>query len=192
MLFLEIQRGKEGMKDQLHHRALGATAGCTVRMSERCAQVKGVKADAWFGSVLTCVELVTRGYERIFQVKQNHGQYPKDYIEKALEKAPGGVSIVLKAIASNEKPIIAIRYHYNAKKPLFFIMSPGAGRTTPGEAYRMQYTDGYGNVMTRLVEGPDVISRFFNDSNTMILTTSQGSMTWGWRSAGLPQMHTFG
>ena len=114
MLFLEIQRGKDGMKDQLHHRALGATAGCTVRMSERCAQVKGVKADAWLGSVLTCVELVTRGYECIFQVKQNHGQFPKDYIEKALEKVPGGVSIVLKAVASNEKPIIAMGYRYNA------------------------------------------------------------------------------
>ena len=167
MLFLEIQRGKDGMKDQLHHRALGATAGCTVRMSERCAQVKGVKADAWFGSVLTCIELVTRGYEGIFQVKQNHGQYPKDYIEKALEKAPGGVSIVLKAVASNEKPIIAMGYRYNAKKTLFFIMSPGAGKTTPGEAYRMRYTDGFGNVMTRLVERPDVISKFFNDSNTI-------------------------
>ena len=57
ILFLEIQRGKEGMKDQVHHRALGATAGCTVRMSERCAQVKGAKADAWFGSVLTCVDM---------------------------------------------------------------------------------------------------------------------------------------
>ena len=100
-------------------------------------------------------------------MKQHHGQYPKDDIKKALEKAPGGVSIVLKAIASNEKPIIAIRYHYNAKKPLFFIMSPGAGRTTPGEAYRVRYTDGYGNVMTRLVEHPDLISRLFNDSNAI-------------------------
>jgi hypothetical protein len=86
-----------------------------MRMSERCAQVKGVKADAWFGSVLTCVELVTRGYTCIFQVKQNHRQCPMDYIEKTLERAPGGVSIVLKAVAFNEKPIIAMGYHYNAK-----------------------------------------------------------------------------
>jgi hypothetical protein len=43
MLLLEIQYGKLGMKDQQHHRVLRATAGCTVRMSERCAQVKGVQ-----------------------------------------------------------------------------------------------------------------------------------------------------
>jgi sulfur relay (sulfurtransferase) complex TusBCD TusD component (DsrE family) len=59
MLYLMIQHGKEGMKNELHHCTLGATAGCTVRNCERCTQVRGVKADAWFGSVLTCVELVT-------------------------------------------------------------------------------------------------------------------------------------
>ncbi len=40
VVFLEIQHGKEGMKDQVHNHALGATAGCTARMSERCAQLK--------------------------------------------------------------------------------------------------------------------------------------------------------
>jgi hypothetical protein len=77
MLFLEIQQGKEGMKNELHYHTLGATVFCTVRIYERWAQVRGVKAAAWFGSVLTYVELVTHGYECIFQVKQNNGQYPK-------------------------------------------------------------------------------------------------------------------
>jgi hypothetical protein len=53
------------------------------------------------------------------------------------------------------------------QKNSFFIMSPGAGKTRPGEAYKMQYTDGFGNVMMRLVECPDFISKFFNDSNTI-------------------------
>jgi hypothetical protein len=95
-LYLEIQHGKEGMKNELYHHTLGAIAGCTVRICERCTQVRGVKADAWFSSVLTCVELVTRGFECIFQVKQNHGQYPKAFIEKALEKAPGGLVLFLR------------------------------------------------------------------------------------------------
>jgi hypothetical protein len=33
--------------------------------------------------------------------------------------------------------------------------------------YKMWYTDGFGNVMMHLVECPDVISKFFNDSNTI-------------------------
>jgi hypothetical protein len=48
------------------------------------------------------------------------------------------------------------------QKNSFFIMSPGAGKTTPGEANKMRYTDGFGDVMTHLVERPDVISIFFN------------------------------
>jgi len=50
MLFLEIQHGKEGMLSELNRY-------CTIRICERCAQARGVKADACFGSVLTCVEL---------------------------------------------------------------------------------------------------------------------------------------
>jgi hypothetical protein len=46
-------------------------------------------------------------------------------------------------------------------------MSPGAGKTTPRETYKMRYTDGFGNVMMHLVEHPDAISKFFNDSNTI-------------------------
>ena len=34
MLHLEVQRGKDGMKESRYHRELGATAACTVRLSE--------------------------------------------------------------------------------------------------------------------------------------------------------------
>lgn len=34
ILFIEIQRGKDGMKHQTHHSRLGATAACSVRMAE--------------------------------------------------------------------------------------------------------------------------------------------------------------
>jgi hypothetical protein len=46
-------------------------------------------------------------------------------------------------------------------------MSPGVGKTMPGKAYEMQYTEGWFGNMTHLVEHPDVISKFFNDSNTI-------------------------
>ena len=34
MTFMELQRGKNGMKEAQYNRELGATAGCTVRLSE--------------------------------------------------------------------------------------------------------------------------------------------------------------
>ena len=34
MLFLELQRGREGMRDAEYHRELGATSACTVRLGE--------------------------------------------------------------------------------------------------------------------------------------------------------------
>jgi hypothetical protein len=44
-------------------------------------------------------------------------------------------------------------------------MTHKAGRTTPGNPYVMRFTDGFGNLCTRDVERPDVISTFFENSN---------------------------
>jgi len=46
-------------------------------------------------------------------------------------------------------------------------MTHKAGRTTPGNPYDMRYTDGFGNLCTRDVERPDVISTFFENSNVI-------------------------
>ena len=34
MLFMELQRGRRGMRDAKYNRDLGSAAGCTVRLSE--------------------------------------------------------------------------------------------------------------------------------------------------------------
>ena len=60
MLHLEIQRGKEGMKGSRHNASMGATAGCTLRLLEDTGTgqpCKGIKADAWFGSVVAASQL---------------------------------------------------------------------------------------------------------------------------------------
>jgi hypothetical protein len=56
MLYLEIQRGKEAMKSLHHNAAMGATAGCTLRLLEgatngACLDGHGIKGDTWLGSV---------------------------------------------------------------------------------------------------------------------------------------------
>jgi len=124
MLHLEIQRGKEGMKTARHNSSMGATAGCTLRAIEGCAvngqPCKGIKGDAYFGSVVCASELSVRNYEAVLQVKQNTGFYPKAFVEKHLKNAPGGVKIVLSALAPNEQRLIAVGYRYSSKKALFF------------------------------------------------------------------------
>ena len=103
MQCLEICRGKEGMKEKRLQRELGATAACTVRVTELCHQEQYspkdlVMGDAWFGSVKAATELAKRNSAAFLQVKTNHKLYPKDYINEALEDAPGGTHIVLKGM----------------------------------------------------------------------------------------------
>ena len=144
MLHLEIQRGKEGMKTARHNSSMGATAGCTLRAMEGCAvngqPCKGIKGDAYFGSVVCASELSVRNYEAVLQVKQNTGFYPKAFIEEHLKNAPGGVKIVLSALAPNEQRLIAVGYRYSSKKTLFFVVTSKAGSTKAGVPYQMKYT----------------------------------------------------
>jgi hypothetical protein len=62
-------------------------------------------------------------------------------------------------------PLIAIGYKYNKKRVLHFVMSENAGDTTLGEPYQMKFPDQFGNIHIREVSRPDVISRYFQDSN---------------------------
>ena len=107
------------------------------------------------------------GHECVFQVKTNSALYPKAFIEDALADAPGGVHIVLEGKASNGVPLAAIGYRYSRKTTLFFVCTRNAGSTVKGAEYVMKYTDGYGNICTRLVDRPDLIAKFFASSNVI-------------------------
>ena len=105
-----------------------------------------MKGDSWFGSVKAAASLGARGIQGVFNVKQCHLLYPKKFIAEALDKCPGGVSIVLKGKHHNGQTLVAVGYRYSSKKTLLFLMTDKAGSTTPGEPYEMKFTDGYGNV----------------------------------------------
>ncbi len=96
---MEIRQGKDGMKSQEFNKDVGATAGCTLRLllnsipEEKRGERHGIRGDAWFGSVRTANEVALRGHDAVFQIKQYHASFPKDYIEEALKDAPGGVHI---------------------------------------------------------------------------------------------------
>jgi hypothetical protein len=173
MRHMEIQRGKEGMKTAKFNATMGATAGCTTRLllnsipQEEQRAKHGIRGDAWFGSVNTANEVGIRGHEGVFQVKQYHNLFPKEFIEDALKEAPGGVHIVLQGMTKDEVKLVAIGYRYSRKTILHFVMTENAGDTSEGDPYEMKYTDTYGNICTRYVDRPEVVSKFFASSNVI-------------------------
>jgi hypothetical protein len=84
-----------------------------------------------------------------------------------LKEAPGGVHIVLEGKTQCEVPLIAVGYRYSRKTILFFVLTKGAGSLINGDPYEMKFTDSYGNVVTRYVDHPQVISKFFQTSNVI-------------------------
>ncbi len=62
---------------------------------------------------------------------------------------------------TTKEELIAIGYRYNSKNTLFFVMSPGAGSTSPGIPYEMKFPTEHENVGVCMVDCPDVISIFF-------------------------------
>jgi hypothetical protein len=110
--------------------------------------------------------LSAKGPRAVLQVKNNSGLFPKSFIMDALENAPGGVHIVLKGTAPNGIDLVAIGYRYSTKTTLCFVATADAGSTTPGKVYEMIYTNDHGNVCECIVECPDIVSKFFLDSNT--------------------------
>lgn len=170
---MEIQRGKDGMKSQQFNQQVGATTGCTLRLllgtiPQGMEGVRhGVRGDAWFGSIQTASEVALRGHEGVFQIKQYHSLFPKQYIEDALMEAPGGVHILLEGKTKDEVSLVALGYRYSRKTILFFVLTKSAGSSKPGDPYQMKYTDSFGNICTRNVNRPQVVSNFFASSNVI-------------------------
>ena len=66
-----------------------------------------------------------------------------------------------------EVPLVAVGYRYSRKTVLFFLLTKGAGSTILGDPYEMKFTDSYGNIVTRFVDRPEVVSTFFKTSNAI-------------------------
>ena len=54
--------------------------------------------------------------------------------------------------------LVCIGYKYNLKKLLVFLSTKGAGSIQPGEPYLTKFPDKFGNVCTREVARPDIVS----------------------------------
>jgi hypothetical protein len=174
MIKMEIKRGKDGMKSQQFNQQVGATAGCTtLRLlldtipQDMKTSKHGVRGDAWFGSIKTANEIGLRGHEAVLQIKQYHSLFPKEFIASVLKDAPGGVYIALEGVTKDEIKLVAVGYRYSQKTTLHFVATRNAGSTALGEPYHMKYTDNYGNVCTRYIDRPQIVSNFFGSSNVI-------------------------
>jgi hypothetical protein len=112
-LFLEIQRGKEGMKDSKYQRELGATTACTIQMAEAMVSNEEDDRDTVFGDswFKTSKEIVLRSSHFIGVVKTSHACHPKLFIEETTKDWPGGTHLVLQS-QLGDKDQIAIGYKY--------------------------------------------------------------------------------
>jgi hypothetical protein len=189
MHHIEIQHGKEGMKSAQFNAEVGATTGLLNTVAKEDKELKhGIQGDAWFVSVRTANEV---GHKGIFQVKQYHSLFPKEFIENSLKDAPGGVHILMEGITKDEVRLVAIGYRYSRKTVLFFVLTENAGKTEAGTPYEMKFMDSYGNVCVRGVDRPDIISKFLNPPTLLILTINFGRIHRSWKLSGEQEIHFF-
>ena len=55
MTYMEIQEGKNAMRDKPNVQSMGVTGACTLRLANACAPGATMLADSWFGSTKVCL-----------------------------------------------------------------------------------------------------------------------------------------
>ena len=172
------------MQKEQYSKEFGGTAGCTFRLAEQTAHSGAqwtsrkhakedgkkeiFKGDSWFSSVPVVMGLTERGHEYVGALKTNHALYPKEGIELIMKEWPSGSYTVWKCQPpGKDYSIIGIGYKYNARKVLCFVATRNAGSTTPGKPYVARFNDAAGNVSERHVPRPDILSKYFGQSNVV-------------------------
>lgn len=123
-------------------------------------------ADAWFGSVDSVLAAMDLGVHLVCIVKTCHNRVPKKKIEEIMDPWPAGSHLVLESKIEGKK-LYACGYKYNRRKVLTFLFSAGAGHTCKGTPYRAKWKDDNGNTVHKFVDRPDVIARYFANSNAV-------------------------
>lgn len=116
--------------------------------------------------VQTAVALSHAKRAFIGAVKTAHSLYPKKYIENVLGPLPAGARIVLEGTVDGVQ-LLAIGYKYNRRKVLCFVATKGAGVTTNAQPYLQslqRWADIHGNVITKEIPRPAIISEYFSVS----------------------------
>ena len=182
MMYYEIQKGKEAMKDapfvnKLKHK----TAACTKRLMVGCSaplqseedSLGGTTvhpkrelfvADSWFGCITSILAAAKLGLFLICIVKIYSAHTPKRYIEERMASWPPGSHLVLEAEIDGEI-IYCMGYKYSQRTVLTFLFNKGAAHTEAGDPYRAQWIDSNGIPVDKYVYRPYCAALFFLMSN---------------------------
>jgi len=177
LLHLEIQKGRDAMRQAAYSVELGGTAGCVVCLVEKSkcenndpdqGRQELYLGDSWFASVACTVEL-WRHYSVQFLgvVKTNHARFPKEFIETTMKNWLAGSHIVLEGSASEGVDLLSVEYKYNSRKVLCFVSTSNVGSTITSSFYKARWLDNNGNTMSRRIPCPDIMSTYFQYSNTI-------------------------
>jgi len=119
-----------------------------------------VGGDAWFGSVMTSVEVKKRlGVHSTFIVKNNKNYFPMEILHSILKARhgshPAGHWVVMRAVIGHV-PLFAIAYAWSQKGVSYFIST--CGKTTPSpHKYEAKFEDDWGNTSFREIPRPDIL-----------------------------------
>ena len=187
MLGIEIQRGKEAMREAAHANKLGVQAACTIRLASlvnnkhdgdndnhlptadtttQVSRKQIIIGDSWFGSVKAAVKLGKANMEFIGNIKGSYHSFPKDYIMNTLRNESAGTSILLTATVDGVE-LQAIGWKFNKKSTQMFVATKYAGSIRNGTPYIQKFPDEFGNVFQREVPRPAVLSTYYACANTV-------------------------
>jgi hypothetical protein len=118
-----------------------------------------VGGDAWFGSVMTCVELKKRlGIHSTFIIKGHTHFFPIGVLHSILEarhgNRPAGHWVTMTATIS-DVPIVAVAYAWSQKGVSYFVST--CGSTEPSAVkYQSKFEDDWGNTNVREIDRPQL------------------------------------
>ena len=118
---------------------------------------------SWFGSIPAAVAVKKSGADFIGNVKTAKKQFPIAFLNEQLKDAPRGLHLALSAIVDGVE-LIAVGYKYSSKRVLTFISTLGSDDLRPGTPYVARFPVKHGNVATRDVPRPHLVSEYFKRS----------------------------
>jgi hypothetical protein len=161
---LQIQRRKKyhGEESYLPSREpVGAHTAEVLRQVEGAGVAKGgwVGGDAWFGSIMTAVEVKKRfGVHSTFIIKNNRTFFPMRALKSVLDarygEHPAGHWVVFTTEISGVK-LIALAYAWSQKGVSYFISTCGSTNMSRVK-YLSSFEDEFGNVSHKTIDRPEL------------------------------------
>lgn len=82
-----------------------------------------------------------------------------------MKEWPSGSHLLMRTTTTNDIVLYVLGYKYNKDNVLIFIFTENAGLTIDGRAYLAKFRDASNTQQTRKISRPQVVSRYFDDSN---------------------------